>query len=249
VSTTRDPFADRDDLQATQRYYDDFAQGYEAERHHGYHQLIDELESDLICRYAAGRDALEVGCGTGLILERVQRVARRAAGIDLSPGMLELARRRGLDVQAASATELPFADGSFDVAYSVKVLAHIQDIRTALAEMARVVRPGGHVIAEFYNPDSLRGLVKRLKRPTPISATKTDDQVYTRYDRLSDVRSYLPPSVDIVQLRGVRVVTPVSHVHRVPLLSDAVRWLEWRAADAPLIRRLGGFLLVVAQKH
>ena len=51
--------------------------------------------------------------------------------------------------------------GSVDVAYSFKVLAHIPDIAGAMAEMARVVRPGGWVIAEFYNRRSLRRFVKK----------------------------------------------------------------------------------------
>lgn len=234
--------------ESTQRYYDEFAAGYERERHHGYHALIDELETGFILRYARDARVLEVGCGTGLILRRVAPVAKRAVGLDLSPGMLEKARARGLDVVEGSATRLPFADASFDLAYSVKVLAHVEDIRGALSEMARVVAPGGHVMAEFYNPVSLRGLVKRLKPPTPISDRTTDAAVYTRYDRLADIKRYLPRTLELVDLRGVRVITPVSHVHRVPILGRAVAALEHRAADAPGLRRLGGFLLVVLRR-
>ena len=83
-------------------YYDDFSTGYERERHHGYHALLDELELAIALPYARGRDALEVGCGTGLILERVAAQASHATGVDLSPGMLELARKRGLDAYAIS---------------------------------------------------------------------------------------------------------------------------------------------------
>src|SRR5436305_14608951 len=86
----------------TQEYYDRFAAGYEAERHHGYHRMIDELELGFIKRYGEGRDVLEAGCGTGLLLREVQGFANRAYGFDLSRGMLGPARHRGLGIAQAS---------------------------------------------------------------------------------------------------------------------------------------------------
>jgi ubiquinone/menaquinone biosynthesis C-methylase UbiE len=234
--------------QANRAYYDEFAPGYEAQRHDGYHALIDQLESDLVLRHAKGARVLEAGCGTGLILSRVAPHAAQAVGVDLSLGMLSIARRRGLRVVHGSVTDLPFPDAAFDVAYSFKVLAHVEDIARALSEMTRVVRPGGHVIAEFYNPWSLRYLIKRWKRPTAISARTNDEAVYTRYDSLADIRGHLPAELEIVGLRGVRVFTPFSQVHRVPLLGKAFSALERGSCDAPLLRRLGGFLAVVTRK-
>jgi ubiquinone/menaquinone biosynthesis C-methylase UbiE len=143
-------------------YYDDFAGWYERERGKGYHRMLDDLEVDLVARYGVDRDVLEVGCGTGLILGRVATFARSATGVDLSGGMLAKAAERGLDVIQGSATNLPVRDRSVDVAYSFKVLAHVADIEGAMREMARVVRPGGWVLAEFYNARSLRRLVKWL---------------------------------------------------------------------------------------
>jgi len=232
-----------------QDYYDEFAGGYERERHHGYHALIDRLEIAIARPLAAGAAILEAGCGTGLILKELAPHARAAVGIDISQGMLAQARRRGLDVVHGSVTDLPFTDGHFDLCYSFKVLAHVERIERALAEMARVVRPGGHLVAEFYNPYSLRGLIKRLKRPTAISDRAHDEHVYTRYDTLSQVKSYLPGGVTLESVHGVRVLTPSSHVHRVPLLSRAFAAAETRAMSAPLLRRLGGFMVVVAKKR
>jgi ubiquinone/menaquinone biosynthesis C-methylase UbiE len=236
-------------VQQNRDYYDAFAPTYERERHRGYHALIDRLELDLLHRFVDGARVLEAGCGTGLILKEVAPRARSAVGVDLSPGMLAGARARGLQVVQGSVTALPFGDGKFDVAYSFKVLAHIEHIERALAELERVVRPGGHVLAEFYNPWSLRYLVKRLKRPTAISGATHDEAVYTRYDSLDRIRRLLPKGLSIVGLRGVRVVTPVSHVYRVPLVRRAFEFLEWKACDAPFLRGLGGFLIVVAQKQ
>src|SRR5688572_25225052 len=113
-------------------YYDDFAGWYERERHLPYHRMLDDLEVEIVERYARDKQVLEVGCGTGLILDRVSQFAASARGIDLSGGMLERAAARGLLVAQASATELPIASESVDVAYSFKVLAHIPDITGAM---------------------------------------------------------------------------------------------------------------------
>jgi ubiquinone/menaquinone biosynthesis C-methylase UbiE len=129
------------DLRSTQSYYDRFSPSYERERHHGYHQLIDELELELVRRHGTGRDILEAGCGTGLLLAEAARVGRSAIGLDLSRGMLEQARGRGLRVVQGSLTTLPLPDASVDLVYSMKVLAHVPPIREAIAELARVTRP------------------------------------------------------------------------------------------------------------
>jgi ubiquinone/menaquinone biosynthesis C-methylase UbiE len=230
-------------------YYDEFAAGYEKRRHHGYHALIDRLEVAATLPYASGARVLEAGCGTGLILKQVAPLAKRAVGLDLSTGMLQKARARGLDVVHGSVTDLPFADDEFDLAYSFKVLAHVERIERAMAEMARVVKRGGHVIAEFYNPWSLRGLIKRIKPPTKISTATTDEAVYTRYDSLPAVRKLLPRELHIVDVRGVRIFTPFSAVHDVPLVGHAFAAAETRAASAPLLRHLGGFMVVTAEKR
>jgi ubiquinone/menaquinone biosynthesis C-methylase UbiE len=241
---------DRDD-DATRAYYDEFSVRYEAERRpnrpDGYHALIDDLEVELVERYGAGRDVLECGVGTGLLLERFARFAKSARGIDLSPGMLERARARGLDVREASVTSIPFDDASFDVACSFKVLAHVPEIGRALAEMARVTRPGGVVIAEFYNPLSMRGLVKRLGPAGAISASKRESAVYTRFDAPWVIPRLLPPSLHIEAARGVRIVTPTARVMSVPLVRDVVRLVERRLADTRAAV-FGGFYVVVLRK-
>jgi ubiquinone/menaquinone biosynthesis C-methylase UbiE len=233
---------------STQTYYDRFSRTYEDHRHHGYHRMIDELELGLIRRYGTGGDVFEAGCGTGLLLRETAQVARSAVGLDLSRGMLRQAHGRGLKVVQGSITAVPLPSESFDLAYSMKVLAHIPPIEDALAEMARLVRPGGHLLMEFYNPLSLRYLAKRLGGPTRISAGTTDHDVFTRYDTLEKARSYMPPSVHVVGVRGVRVLTPTSKLWSVPGLGALFERAERLACDLPGLRRLGGFMIVVAQK-
>jgi len=230
-------------------YYDGFAGWYERERHLPYHRMLDDLEVGLVQRYATDKVALEVGCGTGLILERTARFARRAMGIDLSGRMLARARQRGLAVLQSSATALPFATASVDVAYSFKVLPHVPDIEGALREMARVVRPGGWVLAEFYNARSLRRLVKALKPPSAVSETSNDEHVFTRYDDAAAIRRYLPAELDWIATRGIRVITPVAKVLELPVVGPVVRWAEHRLADLPGARGAGGFLVACCRRQ
>jgi len=100
----------------------------------------------------AGR-LLEVGVGTGISLPLYKR-HHRIVGIDLSPHMLERAEKRvarlGLtNVEALhemDAADLSFADASFDTAVAMFVMTVVPDPQQVLAEIVRVVRPGGHVV-------------------------------------------------------------------------------------------------------
>jgi len=236
---------------ATRAYYDEFSRRYEQHRRpndaDGYHALVDDLEVELCERYGRNKDVLECGCGTGLILERIARFARRAVGIDLSPGMLELAIGRGLEVREGSVTSLPFDDASFDVTCSFKVLAHVPDIGGALAEMARVTRPGGVLLAEFYNPVSLRGLAKRLGPAGKISDRTRESAVYTRFDAPWVLPRIIPAGTRIIGARGIRIVTPAAAVMRVPGLRGMLRRAERLLCDSPAAV-LGGFYVAVIRK-
>lgn len=239
--------------QSNRAYYDAFSDNYERHRGGndpgGYHDLIDELEASFVERFGAGRDVLEVGCGTGLVLDRIQRFARKAQGVDLSPGMLEKAQARGLPVTLGSATELPFADGSFDVTCSFKVLAHVPEVERALSEMARVTRPDGVVIAEFYNPFSLRGLVKRWGPAGRVAPGTDESHVYTRFDSPLAVRRMLPTGYRLIASRGVRIVTPAAFFMRHVLSRKWFSAAERALCDSPA-RLFGGFFIAaMAQRE
>ena len=233
-------------------YYDAFSDIYEARRgdNHpsGYHELIDELEAGYVKRYGKDRDVLEVGCGTGLILRRIKEFARSAKGVDLSPGMLERARARGLDVLEGSATALPFEDNQFDVTCSFKVLAHVPEIDRALAEMSRVTRPGGTILAEFYNPWSLRGLLKRLGPAGRIADAADERNVYTRYDSPRAIKRLVPEGCALIGARGVRIAIPAARLMDNALGRIWFRLVERALCDSPL-RAFAGFYIAALEKR
>ena len=94
------------------------------------------------------RRVLEVGCGMGNFAERVAReTTAEVVATDLSPRMVELTRQRGLDARVADVESLPFADGEFDCAVANAMLYHVEHLDRALSELARVLEPGGRLVA------------------------------------------------------------------------------------------------------
>ena len=94
------------------------------------------------------RRVLEVGPGPGELAERVAaETGAEVVALDISPRMVELSRGRGVDARVGSAEELPWPDGSFDCAVAAWMLYHVADLDRALAELARVLRPGGRLVA------------------------------------------------------------------------------------------------------
>ena len=102
---------------------------------------------------------LEVGCGPGEAAERIQReLGADVVATDQSERMVELARERGLDARVADVQQLPFGDGEFDCVLAAWMLYHVPDVDRALAEIARVLRPGGRLVAVTNASDHLAEL-------------------------------------------------------------------------------------------
>ena len=103
--------------------------------------------------------AVDLGCGTGIVLERMRGRARQIIGVDGSPRMLELSRRRlagvegepeGVSLRIGELSHLPLRDCEADFASINMVLHHLSTPENALAEIRRVLRPGGLlVVADF----------------------------------------------------------------------------------------------------
>jgi len=142
----------------------------------------------------AGRDVLDIGCGDGTYALGAARAGARVTAVDRSAAVVEAARRRAadaglpLELYVADALTLPFRPNRFDVVLAVTVLCFVPDPLRAVAEMARVLRPGGVLVlgelarwstwaawrrlrawagsptwraARFWTPAELRGLLRQ----------------------------------------------------------------------------------------
>lgn len=104
---------------------------------------------------------LEVGCGEGELAERLVREAGAVVtAIDQSPRMVELARARGVNASAADVQDLPFEDESFDVVVAAHMLYHVPDLDRGLEGLARVLVPGGRLVATTNAADHLQELLE-----------------------------------------------------------------------------------------
>jgi ubiquinone/menaquinone biosynthesis C-methylase UbiE len=94
------------------------------------------------------RKVLDLGCGTGMLLSLLARRSEFVVGVDSSPEMLELARKRrgSAALVLADADHLPFADRSFDAVISVTLLQNMPDPAATVREVARVAKPEGILI-------------------------------------------------------------------------------------------------------
>jgi SAM-dependent methyltransferase len=93
---------------------------------------------------ARPRRVLDAGCGTGELAALV--AAPQVVCVDLSDAAIDAARSRGLDARVADVQSLPFADGEFDVVLGNWMLYHVPDLDRGLAEISRVLRPGGRFV-------------------------------------------------------------------------------------------------------
>jgi malonyl-CoA O-methyltransferase len=108
---------------------------------------------------------VDLGAGTGLATAPLKRRYRKAQvlAVDLAEGMLQAARRhsrfwRPIRCVAGDATQLPFRDASVDVVFSSLMLQWCDELDAALAEIARVLKPGGLLLFSSFGPDTLREL-------------------------------------------------------------------------------------------
>jgi len=155
---------------------------------------------------AAGRGALvvDLGCGTGDLVADVARTGARVVGVDVSAQMMAHGRGRMPEAHfvRADAQRLPFADASFDAAVSGFALRNFSAIPDALAETARILKPGGRLaILEVDVPESGPRRVlfdTYFKRVVPWIGTLLSRGYAYHY--LAESTAYLPSRQRLVEL-------------------------------------------------
>ncbi|MFI5709830.1 class I SAM-dependent methyltransferase [Kribbella sp. NPDC051620] len=137
--------------------FDEFAAAYSADNEvnllNGHYERPAMLD---LARDVQGRHVLEVGCGSGPLMAALRDRGAIVSGFDLSAAMIELARRRlGEDADltvADLAKPLPYDDAAFDDVTASLVLHYLEDWTEPLAELRRVLKPGGRLILSVHHP-------------------------------------------------------------------------------------------------
>ncbi|MFB7576385.1 class I SAM-dependent methyltransferase [Streptomyces sp. NPDC056165] len=137
--------------------YNSFAEAYTAANETNLVNAYYERPAMLaLAGDVAGRRILDAGCGSGALFAALRDRGAIVSGFDTSAGMLELARQRlgdGADLQVADlGSPLPYADDTFDDVAASLVLHYLEDWGPALAELRRILRPGGRLIASVDHP-------------------------------------------------------------------------------------------------
>lgn len=147
--------------------FDTIAPVYDAQRAHP-PEVAAQIGAAIAALTGRGRPVLELGVGTGRIAIPATAAGAYVVGIDVSRQMLRVAAERAaaaevaLDLALADVQQLPFPGRSFAAALAVHVLHLLPDWRAALAEIGRVLAPGGMLIqgADWRDPDSCVGLLR-----------------------------------------------------------------------------------------
>jgi ubiquinone/menaquinone biosynthesis C-methylase UbiE len=148
-------FASEERLEARNAIYRQLTEGINAE------ELILEA-----LREVGAKNVLEVGCGAGVLTERITKEQGASViGLDSSQRMVDLTRDRGIPAQLGDVQELPFDDGSFDCVVAGWLFYHVPDRERAIAQCARVLVPGGTLVAATLADDNLSDLWELLGSP------------------------------------------------------------------------------------
>lgn len=202
-------------------------------------------------RFVSGQRTLDLGHGSEAVLDWVRkRAADRVRVVDLDAMDLELDDLGLGDLD----------DAAFDVVYSLQTFPHLGTspddaeaiARRFLHQAARVCAPGGYVLIQIVNTRSLWGLVTGIRRPITLVSGGTmierDGAALTRYDTLQRFVGLLPRTLELVDFRGLGIVTPTPRALSLPILGRLVERAEWWLHDRSWPSAFGAHQIAVCRR-
>ena len=141
----------------------------------------------------AGQHVLDVGAGTGALTSELVRRGASAAAADPSPPFVAALRSRlpGVDVQEAAAESLPWPDESFDAALAQLVVTFMRDAPAGIAEMHRVVRPGGVVAVCMWDRDGMEMLAAVNRTQAVLDPSGPTSEQRTKYRTQEEIEQLI----------------------------------------------------------
>lgn len=171
-------YASEERLAMRNAIYRELVEGQNAE------QLVFEAVAEV-----QPKTVLEVGCGAGEMAERIaSELGAQIVALDESERMASLTRERGVEAIAGDVQTLPFAAGRFDCVVAAWVFYHVKDRDRAIAECARVLRPGGRLVAATVSDENLEDLWDFLggsnERTVSFSSANGREQLERHFARV-----------------------------------------------------------------
>ena len=176
--------------------------------------------------YCRGATVLDAGCGVGYGTAHVAQLAQRVVGVDVSDEAIAYAREHyaapNVEFLVADVLELPFDPRSFDTVCSFEIVEHVPDAERFVAELARVLKPGGRLVLS----------TPRAEDPT----VRPDNPFHEREFDADELRRLLTSSFSSVVLFGQRRIETARHrtLRRLDVLGLRRR--------LPVVRRAAGAL-------
>jgi 2-polyprenyl-6-hydroxyphenyl methylase/3-demethylubiquinone-9 3-methyltransferase len=171
----------------------------------------------------AGSVLVDVGCGGGLLAPHLAGRGYRHIGVDVVTSALEQAAAHGVTAVQGDAFRLPLADGCADVVSAGELLEHLPDLPRAVAELCRVLRPGGLLVLDTLNATRLSRLlaVTLAERVPGVPRGLHDPNLFVKPDVLT---SECARHGVRLQVRGVR-----------PAIGPTLRWLAARRGEIQIV--------------
>lgn len=166
------------------------------------HAAVFQSELALIRKFIPiGKNSIEIGCGTG----RFAVALGIETCLEPAPGMVAIARKRGLNVVQGVAENLPFTDSSFAICVLITSLCFIGDPVAAIGEVHRILKPAGTIILGILDPESPIGAGAYCKKYEEkyhvkfLSVTQTINLMQNNSFQLTEIRQTLFHPVEEIQ--------------------------------------------------
>jgi SAM-dependent methyltransferase len=197
-------------------------------------------------RLGPGKRALEIGCGTGVFLEKVASAGATLHGIDLSGELLERAAERlrplgNVQLHRGNVEQLPFPAEVFDAVYGSSILHHLHP-ETALREVFRVLNRGGKCV--FAEPNILNPQVAFMFHCTPSKeyfGVSPDEMAFSRFRAESVLKQIGFSEISVAPFDFLHPSVPRAFINTVDKLGQGLE-------RVPLLREIAGSLLIQGTK-
>lgn len=224
---------------------------------YGRHKVNVVFENELR-RLPAGARVLDVGCGTGIYLQRIKELGYEPVGLEPADAMLAIARRDNLDVEVKEGvcTALPFESASVDFIVAMEVYRYLDrsDLRASLRECLRVLKPGGIFFATMVNRWALDGFfVLQRARQLVLGKNFDDRHPHCEFFTPGELKGEVAKQGLVnVRVQG-RLLAPMRMAYKVSpafgsMLARRVEAFDDAANEMSLMTPVAGHLIVVAER-